>query len=871
MWPSLLKSISLRGPRKSNSELYNDIIEKMIIFVKSKKTGGHLKTMLEIINIYFLKQDVKRLMIDEDAVVIHGTKDDPWYTCDAFREYTNFTVNKYALPKIKNKLKESGEITQLFLRQIQFFTFSGVPSFLGNVKKPFSYIGLCSCGIPKLDELPFTDPLNEAFDYKGHVQAINILIDKAQNLKWQKPKFVFEEKYEKMIPDAQKLQYITSKRDVLSIMVQEISINLSNISILEKLKSECKEFYTDIKNTCYEELGLDWQMIHDLETSTYEELTRKQYKQGQILGQVVLFGGCIRIAYILQCALHIHIEKLTEEEKRKQEPVQQVLARKPESSNELAGQMIPKKKQQESGPKLSVPSTSTSALNIVKVEEVEEVTIPPVKTKKKKGKDKKKEEKIDEDDELLNAAMARAKLEKKEHEDILMKVMQREISTYSPTDELKELQNNNLRYKWEIKNPFENTYHQASDEVIKDQKDIEEFILNNYLKSGGHIFYEPYFSKLLDAFIYSKRLNMYPDEDKIRTRKLKADILPSMMIPPDRSEILLTESSKSVSVKERWSDAFGRWVYQNIKNNKTYFDDAFERDDFSKPDPPNKSHQIVTNKLVKEALRTIISIRNKILKMKYEYFTKLLDNYFSKKDASLIEIGEIFQTTIWLFTNTMYNDDPGSDTSFSGNRIWLIESIIRHIFSGSESNLREGFQKLNENKRVEFTAFLFSISCRDIMALNQIIHFRGTQTPSILYKQLVMSLSLLFNIIQSCEGGGSLCKIDEHIITSDKLPIWLLNDILKMHQDIKRNWPAWQDSDIDKLEMHMMIIYIFVNLCVNFTRKLVPYWTKSNSEHLKEFHNSLKQYWPPNDQHQKLVLKQSITFVEEIIDYKSKN
>ena len=51
MWPSLLQSIALRGPKpeKSNSELYKAVVELMIKFIRSEKPGpgGHLKTMLE--------------------------------------------------------------------------------------------------------------------------------------------------------------------------------------------------------------------------------------------------------------------------------------------------------------------------------------------------------------------------------------------------------------------------------------------------------------------------------------------------------------------------------------------------------------------------------------------------------------------------------------------------------------------------------------------------------------------------------------------------------------------------------------------------------------------------------------------------------
>ena len=254
-------------------------------------------------------------------------------------------------------------------------------------------------------------------------------------------------------------------------------------------------------------------------------------------------------------------------------------------------------------------------------------------------------------------------------------------------------------------------------------------------------------------FIYTlnRRSKHYEDDEEIKVRKLKPEIFPSMMIQADRSDIILPEA-RSIQVKERWSDAFKRYVYQTEDINTGYFEDAFEKDQFTKPDKfPNKFHQALTNKLMKEAVSTIVSIRNKILTTKYKYFQILLDNYFSKKDdASLTEIEEIFDTAAWLFAKTMYNDDFGSDTSFGSERVMLVNRFI-HMFSLSlpESlylSLRAGFQKLDEKKEVEFTSFLYDQTCRDIMALGQINHFVGTEKPSILYRQLQLSLDV---IIQS--------------------------------------------------------------------------------------------------------------------------
>tara|TARA_B100001741_G_scaffold149841_1_gene123682 strand:+ start:7350 stop:9986 length:2637 start_codon:yes stop_codon:yes gene_type:complete len=872
MWPSLLRSIALRGPKpeKSNSELYKAIVELMMIFIKSEKPGpgGHLKTMLENIKNNFLDQDVNRLLIDEDAVIIDVTNETKWYTCDNSRTY-KFEVKKYALPAIKNELKPPGGEDkqlnkQLFLRQIQFFTFSGVPSFTGNVTNidtTFEYIGLCSCGIPNLNKFSFPpDPLHEAFDYWGHIKALNLLIEEAQQEKWRKPELEFQETYKKIIPNPEKKKKLESERDKLSQIVKQISDNLSDLEELKKLKSKCQDFYTEIKKTCYKDLNLDWQNIHKI-----IELTTKQFKQGQIIGQVVLYGGCIRIAYILECALLIHIQKLSG--KQNQKAVQEGQTRKPESINELAGQMIPKKKQQEPGPKLSVPSTSTSAP--MKVEEVEEKTI--AKTKKKKGKGKKKEEEIDEDWELLNAAVARVDIEKKENEDVIMKNLQEEMITNNPQAMLEKLQEKNYRYKWKIKDPDTNEFFRQLDfdEIMQDQKGIEQYILNTYFEGGGRVFYEPYLSKLLDVYLYAKRLSKHDDDDEeIKVRKLKPEIFPSMMIEADRSDIILPEA-RLIQVKERWSDAFKRYVYQTKDINTGYFDDAFEKDQFTKPDkiPARwmKFHQALTNKLIKEAVSTIVSIRNKILTTRYKYFQILLDNYFSKKDdASLTEIEEIFDTAAWLFANTMYDDDFGSDTSFGSERVMLVNRFI-HMFSLSlpESlylSLRAGFQKLDEKKRVEFTSFLYDQTCRDIMALGQINHFVGAEKPSILYRQLQLSLALLFNLFQWCENDDGCANVifaEDNI--ADKLPIWLLDHILRMHKDVRSKWPGVKD---ELSEMHMLIVYIFNHGWNNLIQ-----WTGTKLIHFILFQETLRYYWSiTSEDDQKSIIEDSILSLQVYID-----
>ena len=167
-----------------------------------------------------------------------------------------------------------------------------MPSFTGNVTNidtTFEYIGLCSCGIPNLNQFSFPpDPLHEAFDYGGHIKALNLLIKEAQQKKWRKPELEFQETYKKIKPNPENKKKLESERDTLSQIVKQISDNLSDLEELKKLKSKCQDFYTKIKKTCYKDLNLDWQNIHELPTDTTIELTTKQFKQGQIIGQVVL-------------------------------------------------------------------------------------------------------------------------------------------------------------------------------------------------------------------------------------------------------------------------------------------------------------------------------------------------------------------------------------------------------------------------------------------------------------------------------------------------------------------------------------------------------------------------------------------------------
>ena len=69
--------------------------------------------------------------------------------------------------------------------------------------------------------------------------------------------------------------------------------------------------------------------------------------------------------------------------------------------------------------------------------------------------------------------------------------------TNNPQSMLEKLQEKNYRYKWKIKDPDTNEFFRQLDfdEIMQDQKGIEQYILNIYFKSGGRIFYEPYLSK----------------------------------------------------------------------------------------------------------------------------------------------------------------------------------------------------------------------------------------------------------------------------------------------------------------------------------------------------------------------------------------
>lgn len=465
MWPCELKLISLRGLEKSNADLYMEVVDSLMDLTTDK---SKLNDLLQMINSHFLNQGFKRLLIDEDAVMVH---EKPWFTSDIHREYQDFTVHKYALPYVKNELKGLGESAQLMLRRIQFFTFTGVPSFLKNVKH-FSYIGLCSCGIPDVDELPsdtFIDPLNEAFDTQGHITAIETQINKAIKFQWTKPDYTFEEKYDIILPNKNRQKHIKQAQERLKAIVQNILENMTNIDALLTIQSDCQTVYRDIKHMCVNNFndGLTWQSVHDLQPSTEEEQLVKQRKQGEILGQVVCFGGCIRIAYVLQCALHIHIMRL---KLKTQVKVSENKKKKVTEMNELAGKMKPPnapKNVQPHTPVVASPRTDPP-------KKVENTTSPkqPEKKPSKKKKEKKKEKKTkdhDSDDEFL--------------EEQIRKVAEEREAQYRPG--LAQALHVNLIAKL--------TSDPDRDEILQAQ--IEKEVGDEYLKNGYYVLCYPIFKE----------------------------------------------------------------------------------------------------------------------------------------------------------------------------------------------------------------------------------------------------------------------------------------------------------------------------------------------------------------------------------------
>lgn len=345
MWPAEVKLRSLCN------ECYRSASNKPLLTSTSKYTNNYKQLVRDICltnrqgksvfvqALTFMKKhfydSVNDALINENAIFVETS---PWYFTDEKSTDGVARIMLHALPPIKDEFKTARRTSQItdkedvFIRRLKFHSFTGYPSFFrmsvvgGTVddkENESQAIGMCSCGMSGFMENQPMDPLHGAVD-EGHIVALKQSIDKIRGTKNAIP-YEFKKKYSMYgIPDDEQHTKFTSVSEVhasfqkfLDSLISKMkdmqtsdhyAVELEECRRLKKiiLDNHCSKVYIPTKNA-----SLQWEKVHQMLYETEEEdvvhpkYTRneKEAAEGEILAQVVAFGGHIRLFHILELFL----------------------------------------------------------------------------------------------------------------------------------------------------------------------------------------------------------------------------------------------------------------------------------------------------------------------------------------------------------------------------------------------------------------------------------------------------------------------------------------------------------------------------------------------------------------------------------------
>lgn len=323
---------SVSSNLKSNTDKYKHLVRNICMAKKYKKP-----VFIQALN--FMKEhfytSAQDALINENAIFVETF---PWYVTDEKSTDGIATIVLHALPSIKEEFKSaSAKLTneqKTFIRRLKFHSFTGYPSFVRtpvagsdvvDQKNESQAIGMCSCGMSGFMLNQPVDPLHAAVDEAGHIVALKQSIDRIRNTKNPMP-YKFETSYRKYnIPDDKEATKSTSISKIhaefqvfldsllTKFAKNEMKTSDNYTSMLIKCRSlknfilvnYCSNIYIPTKN-----IHLDWEKVHQMKYAHDDEIgepvytrNEKENAEGDMLAQVVAYGGHIRLFYILELLL----------------------------------------------------------------------------------------------------------------------------------------------------------------------------------------------------------------------------------------------------------------------------------------------------------------------------------------------------------------------------------------------------------------------------------------------------------------------------------------------------------------------------------------------------------------------------------------
>lgn len=329
---------SVSSKLQSNTDKYKILVREICLSKRHWKTA-----FIQALNFMkeFLYKNAEDVLIDENAIFVETS---PWYLTDENGVNGVAFIMLHALPSIKEKFKAARRSAQhltdeekVFIRRLKFHSFTGYPSFFRTAavvgsdvvdqENESQAIGMCSCGISGFMQNQPVDPLHAAVDEAGHIVALKQSIDNIQGTKSPMP-YKFQTSYHKYsIPDDKQRTKFTSISSIhgrfqkfidslLTKFAKDEMKTFNNYTVMLMecrdhkkfiLDNYCSKIYIPTKN-----VHLTWEEVHQMKYAHDDEIgntiakytmNEKENAEGEMLAQVVAYGGHIRLFYILELFL----------------------------------------------------------------------------------------------------------------------------------------------------------------------------------------------------------------------------------------------------------------------------------------------------------------------------------------------------------------------------------------------------------------------------------------------------------------------------------------------------------------------------------------------------------------------------------------